>query len=198
MSSPSSRRPGPARRRQRTTRLWVAALVLAGAALIVLAAVLSGSTVFVAIAAALAVGLGAAATRITYAEVVHSRREAARDRAQQAQDYLALTQVRIAEQAAYVSDTNGRLARHQTRIQHLQGCLDTATADLAEARTGLDAEQARADGAEATNRSLSRRLDDAEDRAAQAIVRVAELEQELDVVLAEWQAGTSAPRRKHA
>ena len=31
-----------------------------------------------------------------------------------------------------------------------------------------------------------------------AIVRVAELEQELDVVLAEWQAGSHAPERKRA
>jgi predicted Zn-dependent peptidase len=29
-------------------------------------------------------------------------------------------------------------------------------------------------------------------------VRVAELEQELEVVLAEWRAGQSAPHRKHA
>ena len=40
------------------------------------------------------------------------------------------------------------------------------------------------------------RLDDAEERAAHSVVRVAELEQELDVALTQWHAQEAV--RKHA
>ena len=59
--------------------------------------------------------------------------------------------------------------------------------------------------AEAEGETLARRLDDAETRAAEAILRVAELEAEIDVataelamVRAELTAWQSAPIAKHA
>lgn len=63
-----------------------------------------------------------------------------------------------------------------------------------------DAEAKRADTAVAERDELRRKLQAAEDRAAEAIVRLAELEQELDVVRAEllaWE-GSHVDLRKHA
>ena len=73
-----------ARRRQRSTRLTVATVLLVLSAALVAGTVASGSWLLLVLAAAGAVVLGAAATRITHAELVQSRREANRDRAEQA------------------------------------------------------------------------------------------------------------------
>ena len=66
----------PARRRQRSTRLVVAVALLGVSAAIVLGAVASSSAGLTAVAAVLAVVLGAAATRITHSEVMQARRDA--------------------------------------------------------------------------------------------------------------------------
>ena len=146
----------------------------------------------------LAVVLGATAVRITYAEVVDSRRDAARDRAEQAKAYRALAEERTAEQAIYVADTSGRIARHEATISRLEARLADAAAELAAARADSTPSTRRARVVTAERDRLVRTRDDAEERAAMAIVRVAELEQELDVVIAEWRAGQAAPHRKHA
>ena len=86
MPSPISRAP-KARRRQRSVRLTIAVALTTIAALLVLGAVLSGSWLLLTLAAVLGVALGAAATRITHTELMATRREAARDRAEQAQAY---------------------------------------------------------------------------------------------------------------
>ena len=80
MSSPQ------ARRRQRSVRLTVAAGLIAIAAVTVIGAVLSDSWLVVAIAAVLSALLGASATLMAHAELMLTRREAARDRAQLAFD----------------------------------------------------------------------------------------------------------------
>ena len=91
-----------ARRRQRSTRLTVATALLVLSAALVAATVASGSWLLLVLAAAGAVVLGAAATRITHAELVQSRREANRDRAEQAQAYRRLAEERATEHAARV------------------------------------------------------------------------------------------------
>src|SRR6478672_8641505 len=96
MSSPTPRAP-KARRRQRSVRLTLAV------ALLVLAALLG-------------VVLGAAATRITHSELMETRREAARDRAEQAQAYRDLTVARTAEHAAYAETMESRIAAHEPAI----------------------------------------------------------------------------------
>ena len=55
------------------------------------------------LAALLSVVLGAAATRITHSELMDARREAARDRAEQAQSYRRLTVTRTAENAEFAA-----------------------------------------------------------------------------------------------
>jgi hypothetical protein len=52
--------------------------------------------------------------------------------------------------------------------------------------------------AERDGREVSEQLEDAEHRAAEAIVRVAELEQEIDVLKSELLAWQTAPARRHA
>src|ERR671920_206110 len=114
MSSPQTRR------RQRSTRLMVAAALVITAAVVVLGAVLSASLTFVSIAAVLAVVLGAAAVRITHSELIGSRRLAAADRAQQAQAYRALAETRSREHRGFVDAMTtklGRAGQAQTQLE---------------------------------------------------------------------------------
>lgn len=199
MASPSST---PVRRRQRSTRLVVASTLLIVAALAVAGAAVSGSWPAVTIAAVLGVLLGVAATRITHTELALSRREAARDRAEQAQGYRDITLARTAENAAFVTATSARIASRDETIQAHEQTITTLGRDLGDARGRLVeahqellVEQLRADDAERDATALRRRLDDAEERAAHAIVRVAEIEQELDMVTAEWRAAQLSRKR---
>jgi chromosome segregation ATPase len=193
MSSPTR---GPVRRRQRSARAAVACTLLAAAVLAVAGGALSGSWLTLTSAAAGAVALGAAATRITYLEVLQSRREAATDRAELAQEYRTLSEARAAENAVFVADMTGRIGRHEATIERLEKRFAEATAELFDAQQALDAALERARFAEEEGGRLAVRLEDAEERAAVAIIRVAELEQERDVLTAEWQAAEA--RRKHA
>lgn len=199
---PAASRSG--RRRQRSTRLTVAAVLLVAAALAVGAAVASGSMPLVASAAVVAVLLGAAATRITHSELVATRRDAARDRAEQAQAYRDLTVARSEENAAFVATMRERADRQEAAVHELEDALTAAQHRAAEAARKLNAEARRADAAERATQDVSARLTAAEQRAAEAIVRVAELEQELDVVRAELTVVTQAwhdaeaAQRRHA
>ena len=80
----------------------MALLVLS--AVLVGGAVASGSSLLVTAAAVLAVALGAAATKITHSELADARVEAARDRANQARAYAALTERRTAENMNFALD----------------------------------------------------------------------------------------------
>jgi hypothetical protein len=169
--------------------LLLAALVVAGAAL-------SGSWLLVTIAAGLGVALGAAATRITYTELVESRVEAARDRAAQAVAYNELTDKRTAEHTAYVEDVRGRLADRERALDELELALSLAQRRAATSTRKRNAEGRRAAG-------IQVRLTEAEERAAIAQLRVVELEQEvlglraeLESVTAAWHAAENL--RKHA
>ena len=83
--------PPNARRRQRISRVTVAVALITIAALLVAGAAVGGSFLVTALAAAAAGALGAAATKITHSELIQTRIEAARDRAEQAQAYRTLT-----------------------------------------------------------------------------------------------------------
>jgi hypothetical protein len=209
MASPQAPAVGrPSRRRQRSTRLTVAVGLLAVAALAVAGAVASGSSALVVVAAIVGVLLGAGATRITHAELVATRRDAARDRAEQAQAYREITAARTAENAAFAETMRTRVDRQETAIHELEDALTAAQGRAADATRKLNAEARRADAAQregqATAQQLQRSLTAAEERAAEAIVRVAELEQELDVVRAELDVVTQAwheaeaGQRRHA
>ena len=187
-----------ARRRQRSTRLTVAVVLIVISALVVVGAVISGSWLLVTLAAGLSVVLGAAATRITHSELMATRREAARDRTQQAQAYRDLTVARTAEHAEFTATMQSRIESHEQSISELEEALTSAQKRAAEATRKMNAEARRADVAENEGRSLTESRDEAEQRAAEAIIRVAELEQELDVLRAELHAWQSTPARRHA
>ena len=142
--------------------------------------------------------LGAAATRITHSELMDARREAARDRAEQAQAYRRLTVTRTAENAEFAAAMQARITAHESSILELEVALTTAQKRAAEATRKMNTEARRADVAEQEGRDLAERLDDSEQLAAEAIVRVAELEAELDVLRSEllaWQTRAGAPAR---
>lgn len=171
------------------------------AALVVAGAIASGSWLLVTVTAALGVALGAAATKITHSELVATRLEAARDRAQQAQEYRRLTEVRTAENQAFVSSMEEKLAGREAAVHELEDALTAAQKRAADATRKMNTEARRAEAAERAGQErveeleeARRRFADAEERAADAVVRVAELEQELDVVRAELATVTHAWR----
>ena len=192
MSSPQ------ARRRQRSTRLTVAAGLIIVAALAVLGAVLSGSWLLVTVAAVLGVVLGATATRITHTELLQTRRDAAKDRAAQAQAYRDLTVARTSEHAEFTAAMQARMDQQDTALSELEVALTSAQKRAADATRKLNAEARRAEVAEQEGRTLTVQLGEAQERAAEAIVRVAELEAEIDTLRAEIAVWQTEPVRRHA
>ena len=169
--------------------LVLAALAVAGAAL-------SGSWLFVTVAAGLGVVLGAAATRITHTELVESRVAAARDRAAQAHAYNELTDRRTSEHSAHVAGVSARIAEKEQALDELELALGHAQRRAATSTRKRNAEGRRAAG-------LQVQLSGAEERAAMAQLRVVELEQEVLALRAELDTVTTAwhaveHKRKHA
>lgn len=192
MSSPQ------ARRRQRSTRLTVAATLVLTAAVVVLGAVLSASLLFVSIAAVLGVLLGGSAARITHSELMVTRLEAARGRAEQARAYRDLTVERTIEHASFVASMETRLGTSERASRELEQALSSSQHRAAAASRKLGAEARRAELAETEGARLGRLLGESEERAGEAIVRVAELEQAVDVLTTELSAWHSASLRKRA
>ncbi len=183
----------------------MAVVLVIVAAAAVLGAVLAGSWALLTAAAFLGVALGATAVRITHSELLQTRRDANRDRAEQAQAYRTLASERVEEHAEFVAGMEKQMTAHQTTIEELEVALTSAQRRAAHAARQRNIEAKRADAAEADAESLARRLEEAETRAAEAILRVAELEAELDVakaeldaVRAELAAWESHPIAKHA
>ncbi len=194
MSSPK------ARRRQRSARVASASALVVIAAVASLGAVLSGSLTLVSIAAFVAVVLGAAAVRITYSELVQSRRDAGAERARQAQSYRALADTRAAEHQEFATAMQGRVSAAERAASQLEAAVVASQGRAAEAMRKLGSEARRAERAEAEGGRLAVALDESEERAAEAIVRMAELEQDNDVLRAERDAATSwhPPQVRHA
>ena len=199
MTSPS---PSPsARRRQRSTRVTVAAALLLLSAALVLGAVATGQFTLVLLSALAAVALGTASMRITYSELLQTRRDAAADRARQAQAYRDITARRTAENVAFASDMRARIVDREETIGHLEVELGKALERAATSMLKMSSEARRADQASATVSTLTVSLDESEERAAEAIVLVAELESELDTLRAEldaWKVEAAKDTRKHA
>jgi len=191
----------PARRRQRSTRLVVAVALLGLAALLVAGSFATQAGLVRALAAVAAVMLGAAATRITHSELLQTRRDWARDRAEQAQAYHALDTRRAAEHRAFVTRVSTEAREREEVLAQLETELAAAQRRVADAQRKFNAEARRADLAEDENVRLGRQLEESDERAAEAIVHLAELEQEVDVLrseLAAWQALQVEQQRKHA
>jgi hypothetical protein len=161
----------PARRRQRSVRVTVAVFVLGVATAAVLLALPTQSPVWLSVAALLALACGWIAARIVYSELVQSRREAAADRAAQAQAYRSMFTERAGEHAEFTTSMTDRLVRRDREIVEL-------TSALVAAKT-------RAAAAEARVQREARRANDAVDRVRELTGRVHELEEALVVRHAE-------------
>ena len=163
----------------------VAAALVITAAVVVIGAVLSASFTFVSVAAALAVALGAAAVRITHTELVVSRREGAADRARQAQEYRTIAEQRSREHREFAGAMASRVGKSEQAVTQLESAVVASQGRAAESMRKLNAEARRADVAEAEGSRLAVALEESEERAAEAIVRVCELEDENDVLRTE-------------
>ncbi len=174
--------------------ILIAALSVTGAAMAVGSA--DAPWLVLVIAAGLAVVLGGSAARITYLELVDSRREAAADRARLAASYSELSAARVDEHAAYVAAIESRIAEREAALNQMDMALAASQRRAATAIRKKNAERQRAD-------ALQDQLVQAEDRATNAIIRVQALEgelltlrAELDSVTAAWHAAESV--RRHA
>lgn len=153
------------RRRQRSVRVTVAVGLLAAATVAVLVALLVGGVMLLGGAAVLAWAAGVAASRIVSNELAASRRDHARDRAEQAQAYSDLAAQRTAEQARFTATMKQKVEDHVATISRLK-----ATLRLAEKRAEF-AEQT----AERNKVAVAR----AHKEIAALKARISELEAEL-------------------
>jgi hypothetical protein len=165
--------------------LVVAAALIIIAAAAVIGAVLSASFTLVSAAAVLAVVLGTAAVRITHTELMKSRRAAAADRAEQAQAYRSLNDDRTREHRDFVDALGTRVGQAEQAATQLESALVASQGRAADSARRLRAETRRADEAEAEGSRLAVALEDSEERGAEAILRVAELEDENGVLRSE-------------
>ncbi|WP_370616503.1 hypothetical protein [Mumia sp. Pv 4-285] len=116
------------RRRQRSTRILAASLLLAASAVFVAVAVVAASQGVLIAAAITAVVAGAASARIVADEVMTTRREWYKDRAEQAQAYRDMTVDRTRENMQFVEAVNETLSITTKRIGELNGTLRLAEA----------------------------------------------------------------------
>jgi hypothetical protein len=181
-----------------TALVVIAALVVLGAVLPSLGGGGGGSVMLVSGAAVLALVLGAAAAKILHSELLDSRRRAAHDRARQAQAYRELTAARSTEHDEFVTAMEARLGAARRTTVQLESAVVGSQGRAAEAMRKLGAEARRADLAEQEGVRLAVALEESEERAAEAIVRVAELEQDNDVLRSELAAGSWQPHIRHA
>jgi hypothetical protein len=163
----------------------VAAALVITAAVVVIGAVLSASLTFVSVAAVLAVVLGATAVRITHSELIQARRVAAADRAEQALAYRKLGETQSREHRSFVDAMSAKVGQAERSATELESAVVSSQGRAAESARRLKAETRRADEAEAEGTRLAVALDESDQRAAEAIVRVAELEDENGVLRTE-------------
>ena len=171
-----------ARRRQRSTRLTVAVVLVTAAAALVLGALVLQSSLVLAAAAVTAVALGAAATRITHAELMQARRDANQDRAAQAQAYRALAAERADENADVTRPWSAESSSARPPCASWRRPWSARSVGPPRPPASATRRPAVPTSPSRRARASPSRLEDAEERAAEAIVHLAELEQEADVL----------------
>lgn len=171
------------------------------AAVLVAASLTTGSASVLAAAAIAAVVLGALATRITHTELLQTRRDAAADRVQQAQAFQTIDERRIEDHRRFVARLTTEAESREDVVRELETALVAAQRRAAEITRKFSAEARRAQLAEDQNDLLARRVTESDERAAEAIVNLFELEQEVEVLRAElaaWTALEAEQTRQHA
>lgn len=153
------------RRRQRSVRVTVAVALLAVATVVVLGALLAGGALWLGAAAVLAWAAGVSASRIISNELAASRRDHARDRAEQAQAYSDLAVQRSTEQERFAATMKQKVEDHASTIKRMKASLRLA--------------EKRAEFAEQTADRNKVAVAKAHQEIATLKARIAELESEL-------------------
>lgn len=152
------------RRIQRSVRVTVATSLLAGSALLVAGCIATGSFVALAVAAVVAVLVGAVAARILYAELVESRRSNGLAGAEQARVLEQTMAEAHREHAVFRERMSGRILERDLAVSHLSSALHTARRQTADAASQASEATARARQearrADETQRQLARLLDE--------------------------------------
>jgi len=163
-----SARPAPSasparpvnRRRQRSVRITVAVALLLLATLVVLAALLLSVERVSAAASVVALLAGWASVRILVNEIAQTRREAARDRAEQARAYRVVSSARVVEHASFAASMTERVVARETEIHELHGTIRLADARAAESQARVRIESRRTVQLKARLDELSRELEE--------------------------------------
>lgn len=183
------------RRRQRSVRIVAAVLVLLAAAVLVTVAVVVASQALLVVAALGALLAGCVAARIVNNELAQTRREWARDRAQQAKAYEDILAARTREQARFAADMSKRVADRDSRIVELKGTVRLADARADEAGRRVNLEKKR--NAELQDRVASL-LTEKEALVDRAALEAESAEASTIVDLMRWEqdsSGLDAPPR---
>lgn len=199
----------PRRRRQRHVRIAVAAALLGLATAVALPALALQSPLWLSAALIVSLVCGVTSMRITYVEVLQSRRESAASSARQASDYRTLSVQRSEENGRFSALMANRVEDRDRSIQELEGTIRLVEKRATVAETKAKFEAGRA--AEATQRlsELQEELTAAEATHAAETRDLPEQawdDQDLDTVvdLMNWEERTIAQttaegsHRKHA
>jgi Skp family chaperone for outer membrane proteins len=203
----------PNRRRQRSVRVTVAVALLSVATLVVILALPTQSAGWLSASSVIALVCGFASARIIYNELVQSRREAATDRAAQAQAYRSMFSERAEEHAEFTTAMTERLATRERDIRELESTIVIAEKRAIEAETRVQREARRANEAQERVVELQqaleiRKAEEADELAswdgwegAQLFDREAETVVDLvawDEKVSAGAAADQAPQKKHA
>lgn len=197
----------PNRRRQRSVRVTVAVTLLSVATAAVVLALPTQSPAWLSVSSVFALVCGFAASRIIYNELLQSRREAATDRASQAQAYRSMFSERAAEHAEFTTAMTDRLVSRDRSIKELEGTIVLAEKRAMEAETRVKREARRANDAMELVASLQeqleiRKAEQADELATWEGWDGADVETVVDLLAWEEKvqagAGESKDDRKHA
>lgn len=131
------------RRRQRSVRLTVSVVLLSVATAAVLASLPAQSAPWLSVASVVALALGWMSLRITWTEVLETRRDNAADRAAAAAAYRSLFGVRAAEHAEFATAMTERLAEAHLAQHELEGLVTQHETRAQRAESRLADAQAR-------------------------------------------------------
>lgn len=196
------------RRRQRSVRVTVAAALLGLATLVVVLALPTQSAAWLSVSSVFALLSGFAAARIIYSELVQSRREAAADRAAQAQAYRSMFSERAEEHAEFTSAMTERLADRDRSIRELESTIVLAEQRAMEAEGRVKREARRANEAQERVSELQqaleiRKAEEADELAswegwdADTVVDLLAWDEKVSAAVAQ-QATEKAQEKKHA
>ena len=199
--------PSPHRRRQRSVRVTVAVALMSLATLSVVLAIPTQSPLWLSASSVFALLCGITASRIIYTELLQSRREAAADRAAQAQAYRTMFTERAEQHAEFTSSMTERLADRDRSIAELESTVVLAEKRAIEAETRVQRESRRANDlsdkvAELQEALAVRKAEEADELATWDGDVVFDAEAETIVDLLAWDekvhAGAAVEDRKHA